>query len=64
MTPPTITVDDRLDREIRATLHRHAGDVEPRPPEWDELIERADSVIVSPRRGDGIETGRGDDRRR
>lgn len=63
MTPPT-AIDDRLDRELRATLRRHAGDVDPQPPGWDELIGGPDPVVRPLRRGDGPETGRRRVRRR
>jgi hypothetical protein len=53
MTPPT-TTDDLLETEILATLHCHTGDVQPQAPRWQELIERPETVVVSPYSGSAI----------
>lgn len=51
MSPSSTATDDELHTEIRATLHRHAGDVEPDPPDWQELVQRPRPVVVSLRTG-------------
>jgi hypothetical protein len=45
-TPTTAVADGELEARIRATLRRHAEDIEPTAPPWSELVERAGAVVV------------------
>ena len=43
---------DELEARIRATLLRRAGDIEPSPPDWHDLVQRAGGVVVPLRPSD------------
>lgn len=46
LTHSAALADAELEARIRATLHRHADDIEPHQPPWSELVAQAGAVVL------------------
>jgi hypothetical protein len=44
-------IDQDFEDELRAMLRRRAADIHPNPPEWRDLLDRSNGVVVSLRTG-------------
>jgi len=49
--PAWAMTDEELETRIRASLRRHADEVDTRPPAWHDLVERSGAVVVPLRAG-------------